>query len=150
MYQGQDRHGSLIDIAHNSSSIDFTNNHILSESVYDTLLLRYLQDNNPVATDVYFYSNAWSTPVQNARSIATTERGRDTFQEYNQHYGRNWSDNSSANGVYASLEQTMNVNKCNLDLIPEQHKRWEPSATLLVESEVVPVESTVIPLPPGC
>jgi hypothetical protein len=44
----------------------------------------------------------------------------------------------------------MDTNKCNLDLIPEQHKRWEPSATLLVESEVVPVETTVIPLPPGC
>ena len=150
VYQGQDRRGSLIDIAHNSSSIDFTNNHILSESVYDTLLLRYLQDSNPVATDVYFYSNAWSTPVQNARSIYTTERDRHTFQEYNQHYGRNSSDNSSADGVFASLEQTMNTNKCNLDLIPEQHKRWEPSASLLVESEVVPVKSTVIPLPPGC
>ena len=150
VYQGQNRHGSLIDIALNSSSIDFANNHILSESVYDTLLLRYLQDNNPVATDVYFYSNSWSTPVQNARSIYTTERNRHTFQEYTQHYGRNWSDNSSANGVYASLEQTMNTNKCNLDLIPEQHKRWEPSATLLVESEAVPVESAVIPLPPGC
>ena len=149
MYQGQDRHGSLIDIALNWSLIDFTNNHILSESVYDTLLLRYLQDSNPVATDVYFYSNAWSTPVQNARSIYTTERGRDTFQEYNQHYGRNWSDNFSANGIYASLEQTMNTNKCNLDLIPEQHKRWEPSATLL-EREIVPVESAVIPLPSGC
>ena len=150
VYQGQDRYGSLIDIALNSSSIDFANNHILSESVYDTLLLRYLQDNNPVATDVYFYSNSWSTPVQNARSIYTTERNRHTFQEYTQHYGRNSSDNSSADGVFASLEQTMDTNKCNLDLIPEQHKRWEPSATLLVESEVVPVESTVIPLPPGC
>ena len=150
VYQGQDRLGSLIDISLNSSSIDFTNNHILSESVYDTLLLRYLQDSNPVATNVYFYSNAWSTPVQNARSIYTTERGRDTFQKHNQHYGRNSSDNSSAYGVYASLEQTMNTNKCNLDLIPEQHKRWEPSATLLVESEAVPVESAVIPLPPGC
>ena len=150
VYQGQDRRGSLIDIAHNSSSIDFTNNHILSESVHDPLLLRYLQDSNPVATDVYFYSNAWSTPVQNARSIYTTERDRHTFQEYNQHYGRNSSDNSSADGVFASLEQTMNTNKCNLDLIPEQHKRWEPSASLLVESEVVPVKSTVIPLPPGC
>jgi hypothetical protein len=150
VYPGQDRHVSLIDIALNWSLIDFTNNHILSESVYDTLLLRYLQDSNPVATDVYFYCNAWSTPVQNARSIYTTERGRDTFQEYNQHYGRNWSDNFSANGIYASLEQTMNTNKCNLDLIPEQHKRWEPSASLLVESEVVPVESAVIPLPPGC
>ena len=150
MYPGQDRHVSLIDIALNWSLIDFTNNHILSESVYDTLLLRYLQDNNPVASDVYFYSNSWSTPVQNARSIYTTERDRHTFQEYNQHYGRNSSDNSSADGVFASLEQTMNTNKCNLDLIPEQHKRWEPSATLLVESEVVPVESTVIPLPPGC
>ena len=149
VYQGQDRHGSLIDIAHNSSSIDFINNHILSVSVYDTLLLRYLQDSNPVATDVYFYSNAWSTPVQNARSIYTTERGRDTFQKHNQHYGRNSSDNSSAYGVYASLEQTMNTNKCNLDLIPEQHKRWEPSATLL-EREIVPVESAVIPLPSGC
>jgi hypothetical protein len=150
VYQGQDGRGSLIDIAHNSSSIDFANNHILSESVYDTLLLRYLQDSNPVATDVYFYSNAWSTPVQNARSIYTTERNRHTFQEYTQHYGRNSSDNSSADGVFASLEQTMDTNKCNLDLIPEQHKRWEPSATLLVESEVVPVETTVIPLPPGC
>ena len=150
VYQGQDRRGSLIDIAHNSSSIDFTNNHILSESVHDPLLLRYLQDSNPVASDVYFYSNAWSTPVQNARSIYTTERDRHTFQEYNQHYGRNSSDNSSADGVFASLEQTMNTNKCNLDLIPEQHKRWEPSATLLVESEAVPVESAVIPLPPGC
>jgi parallel beta-helix repeat protein len=150
VYQGQDGRGSLIDIAHNSSSIDFANNHILSESVYDTLLLRYLQDSNPVATDVYFYSNAWSTPVQNARSIYTTERDRHTFQEYTQHYGRNSSDNSSADGVFASLEQTMDTNKCNLDLIPEQHKRWEPSATLLVESEVVPVETTVIPLPPGC
>jgi len=150
VYQGQDRRGSLIDIAHNSSSIDFTNNHILSESVHDPLLLRYLQDSNPVASDVYFYSNAWSTPVQNARSIYTTERDRHTFQEYNQHYGRNSSDNSSADGVFASLEQTMNTNKCNLDLIPEQHKRWEPSASLLVESEVVPVESAVIPLPAGC
>ena len=150
VYQGQNRHGSLIDIALNSSSIDFANNHILSESVYDTLLLRYLQDNNPVATDVYFYSNSWSTPVQNARSIYTTERNRHTFQEYTQHYGRNSSDNSSADGVFASLEQTMDTNKCNLDLIPEQHKRWEPSATLLVESEVVPVESDVIPPPPGC
>jgi parallel beta-helix repeat protein len=150
VYQGQDRHGSLIDIAHNSSSIDFTNNHILSESVYDTLLLRYLQDNNPVATDVYFYSNAWSTPVQNARSIATTERGRDTFQEYNQHYGRNWSDNSSANGVYASLEQTMNANKCNLDLIPEKYKRWNSKVSLLPASGVVSSASEVIALPPGC
>ena len=149
VYQGQDRRGSLIDIAHNSSSIDFTNNHILSESDHDPLLLRYLQDSNPVATDVYFYSNAWSTPVQNARSIYTTERDRHTFQEYNQHYGRNSSDNSSADGVFASLEQTMNTNKCNLDLIPEQHKRWEPSATLL-EREIVPVKSAVIPLPPGC
>jgi hypothetical protein len=43
----------------------------------------------------------------------------------------------------------MNTNKCNLDLIPEQHKRWEPSATLL-EREIVPVKSAVIPLPPGC
>jgi parallel beta-helix repeat protein len=150
VYQGQDRHGSLIDISHNSSSIDFTNNHILSESVYDTLLLRYLQDNNPVATDVYFYSNAWSTPVQNARSIATTERGRDTFQEYNQHYGRNWSDNSSANGVYASLEQTMNANKCNLDLIPEKYKRWNSKVSLLPASGVVSSASEVIALPPGC
>ena len=150
VYQGQDRHGSLIDIAHNSSSIDFTNNHILSESVYDTLLLRYLHDNNPVATDVYFYSNAWSTPVQNARSIATTERGRDTFQEYNQHYGRNWSDNSSANGVYASLEQTMNANKCNLDLIPEKYKRWNSKVSLLPASGVVSSSSEVIALPPGC
>ena len=58
VYQGQDRRGSLIDIAHNSSSIDFTNNHILSESDHDPLLLRYLQDSNPVASDVYFYSNA--------------------------------------------------------------------------------------------
>jgi hypothetical protein len=99
---------------------------------------------------VYFYSNAWSTPVENARSIYTTEQDRHTFQEYNQHYGRNSSDNSSANDVYASLKQTMDTNKCNLDLIPEQHKRWEPSASLLVESEVVPVESAVIPLPPGC
>ena len=164
VYQGQDRHGSLIDIALNSSSIDFANNQILSESIYDTLLLRYLQHNNPVATDVYFYANSWTTPVQNARSVFTTEQGRDTFQEYSQHYGRNSSDNSNVNRLFASLEQTMNANKCNLDLIPEQHKRWETSATLLVESEVIPVESEVIPVesevipvesdvippPPGC
>ena len=109
-----------------------------------------MQDNNPVATDVYFYSNAWSTPAQNARSIATTERGRDTFQEYNQHYGRNSSDNSSANGVYASLEQTMNANKCNLDLIPEKYKRWNSKVSLLPASGVVSSAGEVIALPPGC
>jgi parallel beta-helix repeat protein len=157
VYQSQDRYGSLIDIALNSSSIDFASNQILSESIYDTLLLRYLQDNNPIATNVYFYSNSWSTPVQNARSIATTERGRDTFQDYNQYYGRNSSDNSSASSVYASLEQTINTNKCDLDIIPEQYKRWEHSASLLAELERMPVINEVtaraidrIPPPPGC
>jgi parallel beta-helix repeat protein len=150
VYQGQDRYGSLIDIAHNSSSIDFANNQILSESIYDTLLLRYLQDNNPIATDVYFYANSWSTPVQNTELFYTPDRGSDTFEGHDTDYGRNSSDTVSTNLVFASLEQTININKCNLDLVPEQHKRWEPSATLLVESEVVPVESTVIPLPPGC
>ncbi|MDG2045804.1 MAG: right-handed parallel beta-helix repeat-containing protein [Halioglobus sp.] len=155
VYQSQDRYGSLIDIALDSSSIDFASNQILSESVYDTLLLRYLQDNNPIATSVYFYSNSWSTPVQNARSVATSERGRHAFQDHNQHYGRNSSDNSTANNVYASLEQAININKCNLDLIPEQYKRWEYSNSLSVEtvsvdSEVPTSKIDLIPPPPGC
>ena len=151
VYQSQHRNGSLIDIALNSSSIDFANNHILSESIRDTLLLRYLQGNNPVATGVYFYSNSWSTPVRNARSIATTERGRATFQEYNQHYRRNSSDNSNVNRVFASLGQTMNTNKCNLDLIPEQYKRWAPSANQVAKRVVVATSKVdVIRLPPGC
>jgi hypothetical protein len=99
---------------------------------------------------VYFYANSWSTPIQNARSTYTNERGRDTLQDHSQHYGRNSSDNFSVNHVFASLEQTINTNKCNLDLIPEQYKRWDSSANVLVESDVIPMESDVIPPPPGC
>ena len=157
VYQSQDRSGSLIDIALNSSSIDFANNHIISESINDTLLLRYLQDNNPIATNVHFYSNSWSAPVHNARSFATTERGRNTFEEYDQHYGHNASDNAQSNLLSESLEQTISTKKCNLDLIPQQYKRWEPSATLLEEHQDMPVMHEVatqeiprIPPPPGC
>ena len=157
VYQSQDRYGSLVDIALNSSSIDFANNHIISESINDTLLLRYLQDNNPIATNVHFYSNSWSTPVHNARSFATTERGRNTFQEYDQHYGRNASDNAQSILRSESLEQTISTKKCNLDLIPQQYKRWENSTNLPVEPEQGPMKRevtarkiNVIPPPPGC
>ena len=157
VYQGEDRYGSLIDIARNSSSIDFANNQILSESIYDTLLLRYLQDNNPVAADVYFYANSWSTPVQNTELFYTLHRGSDTLEGHDRDYGRNSSDTVSTNLVFASLEQTININKCNLDLVPKKYKRWDSKVSLLAASGVVsPANdfvspaSEVIALPPGC
>jgi parallel beta-helix repeat protein len=171
VYQGQARQGSLIDIALNSSSIDFASNQIVSESASDTLLLRYLQDNNPVDTGVYFYANSWSTPVENAKSFYTPNRGSSDLQDHNQHYGRNLSDAVSIDVIFASLEQAINTNKCNLDLIPEKHKRWDSNASLLADSDavsprietvsrpsrpesrpsrVVSSSGEVIELPPGC
>jgi hypothetical protein len=171
VYQGQARQGSLIDITLNSSSIDFASNQIVSESTSDTLLLRYLQDNNPVDTNVYFYANSWSTPVENAESFYTPNRGSSDLQDHNQHYGRNLSDAVGTDVKFASLEQAINTNKCNLDLIPEKHKRWDSNASLLADSDavsprietvsrpsrpesrprrVVSSSGEVIELPPGC
>jgi parallel beta-helix repeat protein len=59
VYQGKSKRGSVIDIAKNTKGVRFIDNRIVSESISGSLLLRYLNKNDPVKSVATFISNIW-------------------------------------------------------------------------------------------
>lgn len=124
VYQGKSSRGSVIDIAKNTKGIRFIDNRIVSESISGSLLLRYLNNNDPVKSMATFTSNIWSaTHGGKSRRFYTVDYDRHEFSKHNQYYGRNSRDMFGDSLNFEVLSLLIVKNSCDLGLVPYKHMK---------------------------
>lgn len=121
LYQPSTFEGSLIDILRDASDISLLQNHILSESDSEVLLLRYLQSSDPRLQRVSYQSNTWSAPAHHARRFYTTAFDKHSLAQHDAYYGRSGSDVFVSGEAFASLAQKLFDNGCDLGKAPRSY-----------------------------
>jgi len=125
VYQGGNNKGSVIDVARKTQGIKFDNNIIISESSSDSLLFRYLGNNNPVNTRTDFTNNKWSsTNSKRNRKFYTPEHGKQSFTKLNEHYDSKIMDKYYIGLQFENVKPILAKNNCDLKQVPGQYMRW--------------------------
>lgn len=112
-YQPRNYEGSLLDIADGSSDITFVQNQIVSESVKEVVLLRYLQGATPSANRISYFSNVWSAPEKYARRFYTDDAGKHAFDEHAQLFGKSDSDTYVPDMTLSDMAFQVSANRCD-------------------------------------
>jgi parallel beta-helix repeat protein len=127
IYQGKSNRGSVIDIAGQSSGLLFSDNISISESSNNSLLLRYLQHNDPTASKVTYDSNMWSAPLISGNFFYTASKGKHSLGRHKKAHQPESNDQFTAGLVFSDILNIIVQNQCDLDLVPLLHHNWLPA-----------------------
>ena len=103
--QYSDDRGSMVDIAGQSTNINFINNIVVSQSTKSLTLLRFLTDKDFGRPIVNFDKNIWSSLSTQEKHVYTRENNRHSFASF-------WSD--AEQGKDSQLINGMNRDKVSI------------------------------------